>query len=391
MPYPPSDGGSQVMHFTTRGLLSSGVEVKVLAMNPTRIFVDENLLPKDYLQSVQFESVKVDTRLKPVSAVVNLFGNDSYFVSRFISSEFENRLREILNHSTYDIVQLEHLYLCKYIKVIRTFSKAKIVLRPQNIEFVIWQRYLNNVHNRIKRFMLTVALSRLEAFEQNVVKELDGIIALTDDDADEFRKYGNTPVTVVPMGYDYDRLLNYDFDLQHKCELVVYHLGSMDWLPNVEAVEWFLKNVLPILNLNELKVKIIIAGRKMPKSFYRYQNRYLEITDSVENPLEFQCDKQIMIVPLLSGSGIRAKIIEGLALGKTIISTTIGAQGIKYVDGKNLIIADTPEQFSNAIKKCVLDSNLRLSISSGAIQLSRDIYHYKPVGKAMSDFYRQLV
>lgn len=389
MPFPPSDGGAQVMHFTTKGLIANKIDVKVFAINPTRIFIDTNKLPEDYKSSTRFDCLKVDTRIKPVDFLFNLFKRESYFIERFISREFEDKLAAILKAEHFDIIQLEHLYLCKYIKVIKLHSKAKIILRPQNVEYIIWERYLKGLKNPIKKAALSIAIKRLKKYEQSVNGQLDGIMALTNEDAGTFSSFsGETSIVVIPMGYDYEKLKGYDYEKQYSSS-VVYHLGTMDWLPNEEAVKWFLEKILPLIN--DEKIKFILAGKKMPKWVYGHESENIAILDEITNPLGFQEDKRIMIVPLLSGSGIRAKIIEGLALGKTIISTTIGAQGIEYENGKDMLIADTEEEFVKQIIRCTNSVDLCREIGENAQRLSVRNYHYENTAKKMIDFYNLLL
>jgi glycosyltransferase involved in cell wall biosynthesis len=387
---PPSDGGAQVMHFTTQGLLINNIDVKTLAINPTRIFIDKNTLPQGYKKATRFECVIVDTNIKPIQLLTNLLKKESYFIERFISKDFDNKLHDILIHEEFDIIQLEHLYLCKYINTIRAYSKAKIVLRPQNIEYIIWERFLKGVKNPIKKFLLSVSIKRLKKYEQSVNSQLDGIMALTNDDAAVFSSFSNVPSgVVVPMGYDYEKIVGYDHEKQFLSSPVVYHLGTMDWLPNEEAVKWFLEKVLPLIK--DRKIKFILAGKKMPKWVHKYESENLAVLDEIKKPLEFQEDKLVMIVPLLSGSGIRAKIIEGLALGKTIVSTTIGAQGIEYENGKNILIADSEEEFANQIVRSVNSVHLCREIGENAKKLSILNYHYENTAKKMIAFYRYLL
>lgn len=388
MPNPPRDGGAQVMHFTTLGLLANNVEVKTLAINPTRNFIDVNVLSEKYKNDCGFEFVKVDTTIKLFSLFSNLFRNESYFIERFISKDFDDKLQAILTSQSFDIIQLEHLYLCKYISTIRKYSLAKIILRPQNIEYVIWERFIKNIKNPIKKFVLKININRLKKYEQSVNKELDGIIALTKEDAEIFSSFSDkTPVIVVPMGYDYEKLKNYNFNKQYERSPIVYHLGAMDWLPNTEAIEWFFQKVFPILEEKKSKINISVAGKKMPSWVFKYQSDLINIESEILTPLEYQSNKSILIVPLWSGSGIRAKIIEGLALGKTIISTSIGAQGIEYENGKNMIIADTPEDFANQIINCVNSTELCKEIGKNAKLLSLKNYHFESTAKKMIDFY----
>ena len=380
------------MHFTTKGLLANNINVKILAVNPTRNFVNIDLLPLGYIQDTGFECVTVDTAIKPLRLISNIFRSESYFTERFISAGFETALKRILQSESFDIVQIEHLYLCKYIATIKKYSGAKIVLRPQNIEYVIWQRYLKNVGNPLKKIILKIATGRLKKFEQSVVADLDGIIALTKEDAGLFNSFpGSTPAIIVPMGYDYDNIKGYDFDRQFSCDPVVYHLGSMDWMPNIEAVEWFLTKVAPKLVEQQFSGKIVIAGRKMPSWVFRHKSATIDVIDEVNAPIGFQESKQIMIVPLWSGSGIRAKIIEGLALGKIIISTSIGAQGIDCENGKNILIADTASEFASQIMRCANSKELRMAISANARKLSIAQYHNQTTTKNMIAFYNLLL
>lgn len=392
MPNPPMDGGAQLMHFTTMGLLENGINVKTLAINPTRNLISLDLLPSDYISITRFECVTVDTAIKPLQFLINFFRSESYFIERFISLDFETKLKDILQAETFDIIQLEHLYLCKYIKTIKRFSDAKIILRSQNVEYIIWERYIKGLRNPFKKVMLKIATKRLKKFEQTVTADLDGILVLTKEDADVFGSFSNKiPINIVPMGYDYEKIKNYDFNKQFNHKPIIYHLGSMDWMPNIEAVQWFIKFVIPYLEKRQFSTKVIIAGRKMPSWVFKRKSNILNIIDEVNNPLEFQEDKQIMIVPLWSGSGIRAKIIEGLALGKTIISTSIGAQGIDYENGKNILIADTPSEFANQIIKCVNSRQLCMTISKNARDLSVQKYHYQNTAKEMICFYQKLL
>ena len=390
MPNPPKDGGCQVMHYTTLGLLANGVNVKTLAINPSRNLIDVNVLSKEYIQNVSFESVNVDTKIKPLKILLNLFKKESYFIERFISDAFKDKITQILKKGNYEIIQLEHLYLCKYIDTIRKYSSAKIILRPQNVEYVIWERYLISNKNPVKKFVLKIATKRLKAFEQSINNKVDGIIALTKQDNELFLSFNkNVKSTIISMGFDYEKLCNYDFQKQVNSKPMFYHLASMDWLPNIEAVQWFIQNVIPIIEKNNTELKIIIAGRNMPKWVYKHKSNILEVIDEVKAPLSFQEDKQIMIVPLWSGSGIRAKIIEGLALGKVIISTTIGAQGIDYTHNENILIADTPEDFYKQMIRCLKSEELRNKLTVNSRKLSIEKYNHLNTAKKMIEFYKE--
>lgn len=392
MPNPPSDGGAQAIHNTTRGLLENNMDVNVIAINPSRNYIDVNDLPIDYIKTTKFESVYVSTEIKSIKILLNFFKKDSYFIERFKSKEFEAKLIEVLSNKTYDIIQLEHLYIFLYLDIIKKYSKAKLVFRPQNIEYVIWERYLNNVRNPFKKLFIKIATKRLKKFEKTESNKIDGIIALTKDDANIFKTIVDEVFVVdIPMGFDFSNLKSYDFAEQYNEFPIFYHLGSMDWLPNEEAIRWFIEEVLDLVVDKMPDVKIHIAGRNMQNYFYQRKSNNLIIEGEIKKPLDYQKNKAIMIVPLLSGSGIRAKIIEGIALGKTIITTTIGAQGIKYIKGENLLIADTPEEFVEQMFKCYQSKDFCRTIGNNAQKLANSKYHYISIAKEIINYYSELI
>ncbi len=392
MPYPPCDGGAQAIHNTTLGLLKNQIDVNVLSINPSRNYVDVSSLPPDYIEDTNFMSEDVNTDIRWVSLLLNFFSKDSYFIQRFKSIKFEKVLIEVLSKNRYDIIQLEHLYIFLFLDIIKKHSTAKLVFRPQNIEYKIWERYLRNINNPFKKLFIQIATKRLKNFEKSESGKVDGVIALTKDDADMLREYvENKPVVDIPMGFNFGDLKNYDFNEQYIDFPVFYHLGSMDWLPNEEALHWFVDEILELVTKKMPDVKIHIAGRNMPNYFYQIKSKNLIVEGEIKNPIDFQKNKAIMIVPLLSGSGIRAKIVEGIALGKTIITTTIGAQGIKYTDGENLLIADTPEMFAEQMYKCYSSEHFCKTISNNTRKLSNENYHYISIAKEMIEFYTKLI
>ncbi|MBE9480552.1 MAG: glycosyl transferase family 1, partial [Bacteroidetes bacterium] len=133
-PYPPKEGGPIAMNMIIEGLIDANHQVKVLAINTNKYFTNINEIPEEYRKKTNIEAVYIDLSIKPLDAFLNLFTNKSYHVQRFISKNFENKLIEILKNESFDIIQLETLFITPYIETIRKYSKAKIVLRAHNIE-----------------------------------------------------------------------------------------------------------------------------------------------------------------------------------------------------------------------------------------------------------------
>lgn len=353
VPFPPYDGGTIAMNNITQGLLSEGHRVKVLAVETPKHRVLSENMPDDYLKSVDFESVFIDTTLSFWAAFKTVFTRTSYQVSRFYSKAFATKLTEILQKETFDIVQLESIFMAPYLPVIRQFSAAKIVLRNHNIENLIWHRVITNEPNPLKRWAIRYFSRQLKRYECNLGSQIDGFAAISEPDYLFFKEcYRNVPGAVIPFGVDLENYPeNEDYMPSGTPEL--FHVGSMNWLPNVEGIEWFLDEVWPEIHEKFPEITFTIAGRQIPEKISQRTDNNIIIAGEVASANDFMAERDIMIVPLLSGSGVRVKIIEGMALGKTIITTAIGAEGLAVEHGKNILIANTPEEFLECISKCV--------------------------------------
>lgn len=389
-PYPPKEGGSIAMNNITQGLIMHGHQIKILAFSTPKNYVDEKTFPEKYKNKTNIETVFIDNTIKLTDAFFNLFSNESYHIKRFISKEFENKIINILLHEKFDIIQLETLYITPYIETIRKYSDAKIVLRSHNIEHFIWSRMRTTCKNPFKKIYLRHLINTLKSYEINALNRCDGIASITSNDAECLKTLGcRVPVIDIPLGIEADNYIQCDVN---NTEIPsIFHIGSMNWMPNEEAVKWFLKKVWNDVIIEFPKIKLYLAGHQMPAWLTNKVFPNTIVIGEVEDAATFMNTKQIMIVPLLSGSGLRVKIIEGMALGKTIISTSIGAEGIDYENGKHLLIANTPVEFVQQIKKCVNDKKFTEYIGNNAKQWVKEKYDNNKITDKLIDFYKQLL
>ena len=388
VPFPPADGGSIAMHSMSTGLQQSGIDVKVVALNTFKHHVDISQLPQWYREAYNIETCDVDTKVELIPAFLNLFQSGSYNIERFNKPEFHKLLADLLLSDDYDIVQLESLFMTPYLDTIKKNSSAKIVLRSHNIENQIWHRLSGYEKNIFKKCYFSFLAKRLNMYEHAVVNDYDGILTLTKEDEKQYHMMGcRKKMEVVPIGLDiskYPHKTNFD-------KINYFHLGSMDWLPNYEAVKWFLDHVHPLIVASGMKLPIFLAGKKMQVEFKSLETDFLVVNAQIDDAISYMDSKQVMIVPLLSGGGMRVKILEGMAMGKAVISTSIGAEGIGYTNNKNIIIADTPAQFSEAMLKCYSDPGYCKYIGENARTLVENLYSAKAIGSQVSQFYSELL
>jgi glycosyltransferase involved in cell wall biosynthesis len=165
----------------------------------------------------------------------------------------------------------------------------------------------------------------------------------------------------------------------------------MDWLPNQEAMNWFIQEVWADISLDYPTLHFYLAGRNFPVEFYDYNNQNnIRILGEIDSAMQLMNEKAIMVVPLFSGSGIRVKIMEGMALGKCIVSTSLGAQGIDAVDGEHILIANTADEFKEKIEYLLKNISEIERIGNNATNLVRLNYDNKVLIQKKLDFYRQL-
>jgi glycosyltransferase involved in cell wall biosynthesis len=267
-----------------------------------------------------------------------------------------------------------------------------VILRPQNVENLVWKRYLKGSINPFKRGYLQIATNRLMNFEMQMATQVDGIIAISEPDACTFREYSpDTPCTTVPVGFDFSTVSTSEIHKQFGNFPVFYHLGSMDWRPNVQGIKWFIEEVLPFVAIDYPEFVFRIAGKNMPEWFFKQQGKNLVVDRDVPDSQIYHSDKPVMIVPILSGGGLRVKIIEAMALGKTVISTTIGAEGIPYTDQENILIADNKEDFAIQIKKCRDSKELCQTIGRNAQKLAMENFDCSKTAAKMILFYEKML
>lgn len=387
-PFPPIDGGCIAMNNITEGLSDMGVQVDVISISTRKHPAMPELFPQDYLNKTNFEHIRLDTEIKIKDAFFNLFSGDSYNIQRFVSKKFSRLIEKRLNENEYDIVLIESLYVTPYIDLIRQITTIPIVLRAHNLEHVIWERMAQNTINPVKRSYLSILAKRLKNYEINVIQKVDAIAAITELDSFEFERLGfNGKIEIFPVGYSMKEL-----PLNPKIKKgSLFHLASMDWHPNQEAVDWFLQKVWKSIQEIHPLTELYLAGRSMNKKLLGLDVNNVQVVGEVHSAKDFIAAHDIMIVPLLSGSGMRVKLIEGMALGKTIITTSIGAEGIEAEHNKHLMIADTPEEFVRAIDRCLNDEEFKSLIGKNAQRLIASKYSNKSISSRLIYFFDQLI
>lgn len=372
-----------------KGLLDLGVEVTLFSINTHKHRVDVDDIYDPVFERIKFYSFDLDTEVNLWGAFFNIFSNESYNVSRFYDDDAAKLLENILRENEFDVIQFEGLFVVPYLEVVKNNSTAKLIYRAHNIVFDVWERLANSEKFRPRRRYLQFLARRLKVYETDQINRFHQIFAISEPDRQSIMQFGcETCMDVFPVALDFEK---YVTDTKKTSFPTLFHLGAMDWRPNKEGLEWFIDEIWPDIEKLNSELRFYVAGKSMPQHFYDYDSDNLVVEGEVFDAVEFMNSKAIMIVPLLSGSGMRVKIIEGMAMKKCVIATSYAAEGLNYEHGKDILIANTADEFYRCILQCVTHPNLWREIGENARKTVERDHDLLVISRGMLNVYERLV
>lgn len=389
-PYPLKDGEAIAVTYLSKALHELGCELTLLSMNTTKHPFDINTLPEHFNHYEAIHLVDIDNRVKIMDAMLNLFSKRSYHIDRFVSPNFEAKLIALLKAEDFDVVHLETLYLAPYINIIRKYSNAKIAMRSHNVEHEIWRRIADNTTLGAKKWYLNLLTKRLEHFEVGNLNEYDVMVAITERDLDFFKNLGlKINSYVAPIGLDLEDYPQHALKICNNPGLCF--IGSLDWMPNIEGLRWLLDFVWPKVLESMPNACFHIAGRNTPDWLKNINLQGVVVHGEVPDAVEFICQYEVMLVPLLSGSGMRVKILEGMAMGRLVISTEIGLEGIPARNGEEVLLASDVDTFAEQIIFALQHPGDLLRMGNAARDFIHKYFDNKQIAKGVLECYEALL
>jgi len=332
----------------------------------------------------------IQTGNNVISAIFNVFSHVPYNVSKYINRDLREFIIKYFKNNKPDIIHIDHLHMAWIVDDIRELTNAPIVLREHNVETNIMKRFSEKESNILLRWYSARQAKKLENYEVKYCRKFNKCIMITSVDEQQIRQLDSRiDTTTIEAGID-EHLLNY-----RKKEVIpksLFHIGSLDWYPNKDGLEWFLNSVMPSLSeqIPEIKLFIYGSGAEKLKIDSKVKDN-IEICGFVSNLAQNILNKELMIVPLRIGSGIRLKILEMLAMGCNILTTEIGKEGINAENKKHLLIGNSAEEFKSIIIDYLNGKYDKELISNNAKDLIRDSYTWPIIAKRFENEYMKII
>jgi sugar transferase (PEP-CTERM/EpsH1 system associated) len=394
LPEPPDSGGKIVTFHTVKHLALRGHEITLCALigkGPESKGPEDAYSPKlqEFADLRLVPSALGDGRNYP-RMLISIFSNRPYVISKYWSEGAWRFIAQMLRGQSYEIMHCDHLHTAEYGLRAKEEFGLPLVLTAHNMETVLWEGVSHVERNWARRAYCRLQELKMRAYEAQTIASFDGCITLSAEDAKRMHLLNPEirPV-VVPPGVDIGYFQ--PGDVQEEPGSIIF-VGAMDWLPNIEGILWFHRRVWPKVKraIRGVKPKLYIVGGQPPRAIQRLANdRDVIVTGWVEDVRNYIAKAQVFIAPLRMGSGVRIKILNALAMGKAVVSTPLGCEGIRVNDGEDIWIANTAEEFAQKVVNLLENEAQRRRLGEAGMRLVRNYYRWEQTAEGIEKVYQQ--
>lgn len=387
VPVPADDGGRLAIYGITKYLHQKGHIVDFVCY---RKHSDYDFSFRELSKVSNPTILDVQTDYNIWGAFKNIFSNVPYNVDKYKTKEMEDFLVSYLKKNKPDVVHVDNLHMAWTINIIKRFGNIPVVLRQQNLEMMIMKRFQDQQKNPFLKFYSGLQYKKFISYEPQICEQFEKCLMITEEDEKQLLKLNpNCKTTFIPCGIESDLL---EYPQKEKIPDSLFHVGQLNWLPNYDGIKWYLDEIFPDIIKAKPNVKLFIYGKGTEK---------LELPDLVKNNVilkgyvkdiyEEMADKELAVVPLRIGGGMRIKIVEFLSMGLNIISTPVGAEGISVTDGENILLANTKEEMINKTLLYLNNRYDKKELSINAKEFIKENYVWDKVITKFENTYRNLL
>ena len=309
-----------------------------------------------------------------------------YAVAKYRSAAYKVQLQSLLRDHTFDLLVCD--FLVPAVNLPKTLPCPAVIF-THNVEAEIWRRHAETKASVPARWLYRLQHKRMLRFEADTLKRFDGILTVSEADRDTLARLypdiASKPTWVVRTGVDTDYFVPSQRERPTAAGPRLVFTGSMDWLPNEDAMAYFCHDILPLIREQEPHIRLSIVGRTPTPAVRALASESIEVTGTVDDVRPYVADSAVYIVPLRIGGGTRLKIFEAMSMGKAVVSTSVGAEGLPVVDGRHALIADEPHAFADAVVSLVRHTTRRKALEHAARSLVVDHFDWSSVAGELDD------
>jgi len=388
-PYPP-DHGHHIRTYNTLKWLAR--ENRIFFVGFTK-YKDE-LEFRKYLKKL---CATVDIFLIPqgimkwrfiMSLFLNFFSPLPFVVERYYCRAAKYRIEQILAENQIDVVHVDMLHLAKYSEAINSVPKILVDHNVESLRVYRWAKIERNIF--VKLFLLYQYV-KLRRFEKKTCPQFDKCIVVSAFDKKFLESMCQSDnFVIIPNGVDIDFFKPYG--LPSPSNRLVW-VGAMNDSYNQDAVDYFLDQILPLVQSEIAEIKIDFVG-KLPTPKLRkiaQQNSNIRICGYVEDIRDYVERADVFIAPIRAGSGTKLKVLNAMAQGKAVVTTSIGAEGIKVTDNEDIFIADTPQEFADKVVYLIKNPEVARKMGERARKVIEENYNWTDIGKEMENVYKSVI
>lgn len=321
-PYPIVDGSCHAMDRFLRDLLKSMPKSNIdyISVATQKHVFNTEKIPEDLAEVVNFDAVTISTKIDPFNALIQLIKNKSYHISRFKNEKIIEKIKSVIHQKKIDFIFFESIFCGIYAKEIKELSSATQVLRAHNVEHLIWRKLALNSKNPLKKWYLNHLSKTLQDFEEEFVAKMDQVFSIAPSDQ-LFFKTTNNQSNYIPVSMEVSSVR------KPKAKKISF-LGAYNWMPNKEAILWFTNEVWPEIAKLNPTTEFHIAGSYSEEIAELKNIEGTELHGFVTSSQEFMKEHGIFIAPILSGSGVKMKVLEAMSHGVPCVLSTHAAEGL---------------------------------------------------------------
>jgi glycosyltransferase involved in cell wall biosynthesis len=384
LPYPP-DSGPKVKTYHVLKYLAQQHQVTLVS------FVRDSDKPEyiRHLESLCERVVTVPITRSPVRDLQflgqSLLKSQPWMMLRDERPEMRAALQELAASNQFDVVHADQLNMGQYAL---PFKNSRKVLDLHNALWVLYKRLAETLPpTKPMKYILLRDWRLLKQYEGDMCRTFDAVTAVSQEDRDSLREAGaRDDIVVIPIAIDTDEQVQIP---RQPTGPHIVHIGTMYWPPNIDGITWFLDEIYPRIKQQVPDVRCTLIGARPPASITdrAKDDPSLTVTGYVEDPMSYLRDSSMMVVPLRAGGGMRVKILNALAQGIPMVSTTVGCEGIAVKNGEDILIADEPDTFADAAVRLLTNVGLNASITHSGRQTAEQKYDYRQACRPLDAIY----